>query len=347
MTAAFARRSPAAVALALATVYLVWGSTYLAIRVTDRTLPPLLMSSVRFLVAGAALYAFASRGRARPTAREWLAAAIVGAALLLVGNGGVAWAETRLDSGFAALIVAIIPLYVALMDRVFFGRRLSPAAVVGLVIGFGGVALLVRPGGGNNVGVALILVATTSAWAAGSLYARGAPLPSSPLLSASMQMLAASVFLGIAGLVAGEANDVHADSFAAKPLIAFAYLVLIGSLIAFSAYAWLLKNVRISVVATYAFVNPVVAVALGTVFLNEAIGWTTVVAGAAIVTAVVLIVTARPAKQQRYPEVDEELQSTTGQAPLGGGVSRRNRARAGALRAWRRALPAGARQGPG
>jgi hypothetical protein len=191
VTAAFARRSPAAVAIALGTVYLVWGSTYLAIRVTDRTLPPLLMSSVRFLIAGAALYAFASRGRARPTRREWLAAAIVGAALLLVGNGGVAWAETRLDSGFAALIVAIIPLYVALFDRAFFGRRLSTAAVVGLVIGFAGVALLVRPGGGTNVGVALALVATTSAWAAGSLYARGAPLPSSPLLSAAMQMLAA------------------------------------------------------------------------------------------------------------------------------------------------------------
>ena len=328
--------------LALATVYLVWGSTYLAIRVTDRTMPPLLMSSVRFLIAGTALYAFASRGRARPTAREWRAAALVGAALLLVGNGGVAWAETRLDSGFAALIVAIIPLYVALFDRLFFGRRLSTSAVVGLVIGFAGVALLVRPGG-NNVGVALILLATTSAWAAGSLYARGAPLPASPLLSAAMQMLAAGVFLGIAGLVGGEANDIHADSFAAKPLIAFTYLVLVGSLIAFSAYAWLLKNVRISVVATYAFVNPVVAVALGTVFLNEKIGWTTVVAGGAIVLAVVLIVTAK----QRYPEADEELQSETAEAPLGGGVSRRSRARAGALRAWRRALPAGARPGPG
>src|SRR6266511_2280918 len=119
------------------------------------------------VVAGAALYAFASRGRARPTLHEWGAAAIVGAALVLVGNGGVAWAETRLDSGFAALIVAIIPLYVALMDRAVFGRRLFPAAIVGLVIGFAGVALLVRPGGGGNVGVALALVATTSAWAAG------------------------------------------------------------------------------------------------------------------------------------------------------------------------------------
>jgi drug/metabolite transporter (DMT)-like permease len=343
VTAAFARRSPAAVALALATVYLVWGSTYLAIRVTDRTLPPLLMSSVRFLIAGTALYVFASRGRARPTRREWAAAAIVGAALLLVGNGGVAWAETRLDSGFAALIVAIIPLYVALFDRLFFGRRLSPAAIAGLVIGFAGVAMLVRPGGGNNIGVALILVATTSAWAAGSLYARGAPLPNSPLQSAAMQMLAAALFLGIAGLAAGEANDVHASSFSTKPLIAFAYLVVVGSLIAFSAYAWLLKNVRISVVATYAFVNPVVAVALGTLFLGETIGWSTILAGAAIVTAVVLIVTAK----QRYPGTDEELQSETAEAPLGGAVPRRGRARAGALRARRRALPAGARQGSG
>jgi drug/metabolite transporter (DMT)-like permease len=342
VTAAFARRSPAAVALALGTVYLVWGSTYLAIRVTDRTLPPLLMSSVRFLIAGAALYAFAARGRARPTRREWIAAAITGAALLLVGNGGVAWAETRLDSGFAALIVAIIPLYVALFDWAFFGRRLSPVAIAGLVVGFAGVALLVRPGGGNNVGVALALVATTSAWAAGSLYARGAPLPSSPLLSAAMQMLAAAVFLGVAGLAAGEANDVHTSSFTLKPLLAFAYLVVVGSLIAFSAYAWL-KNVRISVVATYAFVNPVVAVALGTLFLGESIGWSTVVAGMAIVTAVVLIVTAK----QRYPEEHEELQSETAEAPLGGAVSRRDRAGLGALRAGRRALSAGARHGSG
>jgi drug/metabolite transporter (DMT)-like permease len=343
VTAAFARRSPAAVAIALATVYLVWGSTYLAIRVTDRTMPPFLMSSVRFLIAGVALYVFASRGRARPTLREWLAAAIVGAALLLVGNGGVAWAETRLDSGFAALIVAVIPLYVALMDRAFFGRRLSTPAIVGLVIGFGGVAALVRPGGGGHVTTALILLVTTSAWAAGSLYARGAPLPTSPLQSAAMQMLAASVFLGITGLVAGEASQVHAESFGTKPLIAFAYLVVFGSLIAFSAYAWLLKNVRISTVATYAFVNPVVAVALGAMFLGEQITATTVFAGAAIVLAVVLIVTAK----QRYPGSDEDVQLEASPAPVGRGVSRRDRARAGAVRAWRRALPAGARGGTG
>jgi len=310
MTAAFARRSPAAVVAALATVYLVWGSTYLAIRVTDRTMPPFLMSSVRFLVAGVALYLFASRGPARPTLRQWGAAAIVGAALLLVGNGGVAWAETRLESGLAALIVAIIPLWVALMDRAFFGRRLSPAAIAGLVVGFGGVALLVRPGGDGDVTAAIALLVTTSAWAGGSLYARGADLPDSPLLAASMQMLTASVFLGVTGLVTGEASGIHADSFAAKPVIAFVYLVVFGSLIAFSAYAWLLKNVRISTVSTYAFVNPVVAVALGGLFLGEAISLTMVVAGVAIVLAVILIVTARtPAPRQAAEQLPEPLKA--------------------------------------
>ena len=309
MTAAFARRSPAAVAAALATIYLVWGSTYLAIRVTDRTMPPLLMSSVRFLIAGTALYAFASRGRARPTLREWMAAGIVGAALLCVGNGGVAWVETRLESGLAALIVAIIPLWFAVMDRAFFGRRLSAPAIAGLVVGFAGVALLVRPGGGGSVLPMLALVVTTAAWAGGSLYARGAVLPASPLLSASMQMLAASAFLAVAGLAKGETRAIHTDTFSTKPVIAFVYLVLVGSLIAFSAYAWLLKNVRVSVVSTYAFVNPVIAVALGTVFLNEAIGWSTVAAGAAIVVAVVLIVTARAPKQRASGEVSEPLKA--------------------------------------
>jgi len=293
VTAAFARRSPAAVAVALATVYVVWGSTYLAMRITDRSMPPLLMSSARFLIAGSVLYALTARGR-RPSWREWRAAAIVGALLLGVGNAGVAWAETRLPSGLAALIVAVIPLYVAVFDWAIFGRRLSLTAVIGLVVGFAGVALLVRPGGTSHTGVALVLLGTTSAWASGSLYARGAPLPKNPLVSASMQMLCAGVLLAIAGAIGGEVNDVHRSSFGLEALLAVAYLVVFGSLAAFSAYAWLIKNVRISIVATYAFVNPVVAVMLGAIFLGEAITTPIVAAGVAIVVAVVLIVTAKP-----------------------------------------------------
>jgi drug/metabolite transporter (DMT)-like permease len=292
VTAAFSRRSPAAIALALGTVYVVWGSTYLAIRITDRTMPPLLMSGARFAVAGVILYLLTRRA-GKPSLREWLAAALVGAALLGVGNAGVAWAETRLDSGLAALIVAVIPLYVALLDRIVFGRKLSALAVSGLLAGFGGVALLVRPGGTGDVVAALILLGTTFAWAAGSLYARGAPLPANPLRAASMQMLTASVLLVIGGVVRGELGDVHRDSFGAEPLLAFAYLIVFGSLVAFSAYAWLLKNVRISVVATYAFVNPVVAVALGALFLGEVITTTMLIAGGAVVVAVILIVCAK------------------------------------------------------
>lgn len=295
MTAAFARRSPAAVAVALATVYVVWGSTYLAIRITDRTQPPLLMSSVRFLIAGAALYVFAARQGPRPTWREWRSAAIVGGALLVVGNGGVAWAETRISSGLAALLVAMMPLWMAVLDRVVLGRRLSGLGVVGLAIGFGGVAVLVSPGGGAGAIPAGVLAITTLSWAAGSLYARDAALPSRPLVSAAMQMLCASPLLAVSGLIGGEASRVHADAFSAKPLFAFTYLVLVGSLIGFTAYAWLLRNVRTSVVSTYAYVNPIVAVALGSIFLNEAIGVATLLAGGAIVLAVVLIVRARSA----------------------------------------------------
>jgi drug/metabolite transporter (DMT)-like permease len=279
--------------VALATVYLVWGSTYLAMRITDRSMPPLLMSSARFLIAGTILYVLTARG-VRPSWREWRAAAIAGGLLLAIGNAGVAWAETRLNSGLAALIVAVIPLYVALFDRVAFGRRLAMPAVIGLIVGFAGVALLVRPGGTSHAGVALALLGTTSAWATGSLYARGAPLPKNPLVSASMQMLCAGVLLALAGSIHGEIGQVHHEAFRAEPLLAFAYLIVFGSLAAFSAYAWLIKNVRISVVATYAFVNPVVAVVLGAIFLGEAITLPILGAGAAIVVAVVLIVTARP-----------------------------------------------------
>ena len=278
--------------VALATVYLVWGSTYLAMRITDRSMPPLLMSSARFLLAGTILYALTARG-ARPSWREWRAAAIAGGLLLAIGNAGVAWAETRLESGLAALIVAVIPLYVALFDRVVFGRRLALPAVLGLIVGFAGVALLVRPGGTSHPGVALALLGTTSAWAVGSLYARGAPLPKNPLVSASMQMLCAGVLLAAAGSIRGEIGQVHQEAFRVEPLLAFAYLIVFGSLAAFSAYAWLIKSVRISVVATYAFVNPVVAVLLGAIFLSEAITAPILAAGAAIVVAVVLIVTAR------------------------------------------------------
>jgi drug/metabolite transporter (DMT)-like permease len=275
---------------ALATVYVVWGSTYLAIMLAIRTLPPLLMSSARFLLAGALMLPL-MRGAGRIGLRHWLSAAVAGGAMLVAGNGGITWAEERVDSGVAALLVATMPLWLALLDRIVYGTRLSGAAVVGLTIGLGGVALLVGPGaGGVDLvgGIACVLAA--AAWAAGSLYWRSAPQPTTPLAAAGMQMLAGGALLGILGLALGEAGDVHPARISLESALGLAYLVVFGSVLAYTAYAWLLKSSPIGIVSTYAYVNPVVAVLLGAAFLGEPLGPRTLAAGVAIVASVVLIV---------------------------------------------------------
>jgi len=220
------------VALALATVYVVWGSTYFGIAVGIRTLPPFTMLALRFLIAGALLYLWARpRSRQRPTARQWLAAAVSGGLLLLVGTGGVAWAEQRLDTGVVALVVAVVPLWLALLDR----QRLSWPALLGLAVGFAGVALLVGPGT-HFSWVALVVVFTSLGWAAGSLYSRTAPQPAEPVLGAAMQMLAGGALLALVGAASGELAHVRSPSLASVGAIV--YLVVIGSLLAFSAYTW-------------------------------------------------------------------------------------------------------------
>jgi drug/metabolite transporter (DMT)-like permease len=293
--------SPGAVWAALTTVYVVWGSTYLGIMVAIETLPPFLMSAARFLVAGAILYAFAvrrgDRTGDRPTPRQWVAAGVVGAALLLLGNGGVAWSETRIDSGIAALLVATIPLWMALLDRLFFGGRMAPAAVLGLVVGLGGVALLVGPGGEGGIDLlgAVACLGAALAWAWGSLYARGASLPARPLVGAGMQMLVGGVLLAVLGVATGELGQLDLAAVSLRSLVAVAYLVVIGSLVTYSAYVWLLKAAPTALVSTYAYVNPVVAVALGALFLSEPVTPRMLLAGLAIVASVALIVTARTA----------------------------------------------------
>ena len=274
---------------ALATLYVVWGSTYLGIMLAIRTLPPFLMSSARFLVAGAFLFALSPRRRV--SLRAWAAALAAGGALLTIGNGGITWAEQRVDSGVAALLVATMPLWLALFDRLVFGRRLAAAGWIGLLVGLGGVALLVSPGGGGtDLLGGLACVGCAVSWAAGTLYVRRAPLPSQPGLASGMQMLAGGVLLAVAGLAAGEAGDVHLSQVSAESLLALAYLVVVGSIVAFSCFQWLLHNAPISIVSTYAYVNPVVAVLLGAAFLGEPLTMRTLVAGAAIVVSVVLIV---------------------------------------------------------
>ena len=279
---------------ALAVVYVVWGSTYLAIDLAIETLPPFLMLSARFLAAGAILYAIAFRGAERPRLVHWRSALVIGAALLLLGNGGVAFAVQRVDTGIVALIVGSVPLWMALLDRVFYGQRLAPTAVVGLILGFGGIAFLARPTGDGSVAGMIVVLLGSLAWAAGSLYSRKAPLPASPFQGAALQMLAGAAALGIFGVATGEVGAFDVGAVSTTSLVAFVYLVTIGSLIGFSAYIWLLKAAPTHLVGTYAYVNPVVAVLLGTLWLGEPITLTTIIGGAAIILAVALIVSARP-----------------------------------------------------
>lgn len=284
---------------ALATIYVVWGSTFLAIAVAVRDLPPFLSMALRHLVAGALLFAWVwhrRQGRLHLGRREWGAAFIFGGALFLVGHGGLAWAQQDVPSGVAALLVGTIPLWFAILARVAFGERLGRRALVGLVLGFAGLALLVDPSGEEGakpIGV-LVIAFSAFAWAAGSLWSRRLPLPQDTLLAAAMGMLAGGTLLAVVSGLGGEFDDAR---FTADALAAIGYMVVVGSLIGFSAYVWLLKVAPASTVSTYAYVNPVIAVILGWAFNDEVISGRTLLAGAAIVVGVALMVSRKPEQE--------------------------------------------------
>ena len=294
------------VALGLATVYLVWGSTYLAIRFAVETLPPFLMAGTRFLVAGAILYGWRrAAGFPRPSVAQWRAAAVVGGLMLLVGNGGVTWAEQWVESGTAALMVASVPLWMVLLDWARPGGRPPRRSVwAGILVGLLGVGLLF--GGPEldpryTLGWAALLVASIS-WAAGSLYSRAAVLPA-PLLATGMQMLAGGGMLLAFGVATGELGAIDPATVTLKALLALGYLIVAGSLIGYSAYVWLLRVTTPAVASTYAFVNPVVAVFLGWLLADERITLRIVAASTVIVGGVALITVARarrrpPARSQ-------------------------------------------------
>jgi drug/metabolite transporter (DMT)-like permease len=291
--------SPARIWAALLTVYIVWGSTYLGILLAIRTIPVFLMAAIRFLIAGVLLYAWSiRRGNTtdRPTGRQWVAAAVVGAALFLGGNGLLSWAELRVDTGTSSLVIATVPLWMAILDRLFFGQQLGQTTVVGLVVGLAGAALLAGPTGPGHIDPlgAAVLIGAALAWTMGSLYSRSTALPRRPLLGASMEMLTGGALLALLGLSLGEAGQLRNVSLTSG--LALVYLIVFGSLIAFSAYTWLLRVAPTSLVSTYAYVNPVVAVFLGWAIESEPIGVRTVVAGAMILVAVALIIGVRPAR---------------------------------------------------
>jgi drug/metabolite transporter (DMT)-like permease len=278
--------------LCLGIVYVVWGSTYLAIRIAVETMPPLLMGAARFSTAGVLLYAVA-RMRGAPSVRtlsgKQLASCwLVGSLLAAGGNGVVNVAEQYIPSSLAALVIASVPLWVVVMRRVT-GDAVARLTLVSVAIGFCGVALLLLPGGarelGKPIGFALVVFAAFS-WALGSFSSRKVPLPGNALLSTAVQMFCGGLTLLAAGLVTGETSDVHADRFSLDSLLAFAYLILIGSLIAYTAYVWLLQNAPISRVATYAYVNPVIAIFLGWSIKSEHVTATMLVGAAVIICSV-------------------------------------------------------------
>ena len=297
--------------LALATVYVVWGSTYLAIRVMVETLPPLLAAGFRFALAGALLYAWVYFRRGSAAARisrgELGAAFVVGVLLIVGGNGLVTVAEEEVPSGLAALLVAATPLFMILL-RVSFRERVPGTTWIGVAGGFVGVAILVLPGDrpeGAPLGWSLVVVLAALLWACGSFTSGRVRLPSDLLASTAVQMLCGGFFMLIAGVAVGEVSEVHFSQISLESGASLLYLITVGSLAAFTAYVWLLQNVSLGVVSTYAYVNPVIAVVLGWAILSEELTTPVLVGSAVIVAAVWLVVTStaerRPANAQPRP----------------------------------------------
>jgi len=283
--------------LAMAIVYLVWGSTFIAIDVAIDTMPPMTMMGVRFALAGGALYLWASRQGDRvgdrPSLRQWGGSTVTGGAMLFGGTGLVAFAMVWIGSGTAALMIATVPVWLALFARAAFGDRLAIRAWIGLGIGLVGVGLLVDPNGGQLGGMLLAMLGAM-AWAAGSLRSRVASAPSRPMVAAAMEMLGASVIFLLVGIALGEPARIDLAGITPIAWGSLAYLVTAGSIIAFAAYRWLLANVSTSLIGTHAYINPMVAVVLAWAILGDRISGRTMVAGAVILVSVVLVITGRP-----------------------------------------------------
>jgi drug/metabolite transporter (DMT)-like permease len=302
---------------AFAAVYVIWGSTYLAIRVGVETVPPLMLAGLRHFTVGVLLYPFLRwKTGVRPTAIHWKTAAVTGCLLLFVGNGGVSWAEQTVPSGITAVLVAMVSFWLVIVDWLRpGGHRPVPKVLFGLVLGFAGVALLVGAahlgvhlGGSERVdlrGVAVLVIACF-AWACGSIYSKhgGMPtnIPSSALLGVAMQSLAGGFVLLFAGLLSGEFHRFHFAAVSWRSWTALAYLVMFGSGIGFTAYLYILQKSTAARVATYALVNPVVALFLGWLVADEVISLRTIVAAVVILTAVILVITAPHRLQERIQE---------------------------------------------
>jgi drug/metabolite transporter (DMT)-like permease len=281
------------IAVAFFAVYVFWGMTYLAMRVAVEAIPPYLMAGTRFVLAGTLLFVWARRrGDPAPGIRQWRAAAMVGGFLLLGGNASVAWAEQRVPSGLAALLIGVMPIWMVGLEWVRRGLSPSKQVVAGLLLGALGVALLVLPQGeGNGIDLlgAGVLILAAASWAWGSVISKSAPLPKSPFLATSMEMIAGGILCLLVAAVSGEFREFNLSQVSSQAALAWLYLVVFGSLVAFTAYIWLLGVTSIAKVGTYAYVNPIVAVLLGWAVLGEPVTLRTMGAAAVILLGVALV----------------------------------------------------------
>lgn len=293
----------------LLAIYLIWGSTYLAIRFAIETIPPFLMAALRFLIPGIFLYFWRrAAGDPKPTRLEWKSTIIIGLLLLVGGNGLVTWAEQFIPSGVAALIIGSVPLWIILINFIKpEGRHLDKFVVIGVILGFLGILLLIGPSQLKNsseyidpIGIIAILSAAIF-WAAGSLYGRDAPMPASPMLSTGMEFLAGGIGLVFMGGLSGEFSQFKFSSISSSSILSLLYLIVFGSLIGFVAYTWLLRNAPISLVSTYAYVNPLIAILIGNRLAQETLNLRIFTAAVIIIFSVFIINTTilknSPAKQ--------------------------------------------------
>ncbi|WP_242772283.1 drug/metabolite exporter YedA [Brevibacillus parabrevis] len=284
------------VVIALLSVYIFWGGTYLGMKVAIETIPPFIMAGIRFFVAGTVLYVLARlKGEQHPSVAEWKGAGIVGALLLLGGNGLVAWAEQKVPSAIASLLVATVPLWILAFNWLG-GNKKRPAlgVLAGVLLGFSGIAVLVLNTGGANsqnmdtIGMIALLIASVS-WSIGSLYSRRAKLPASPLQSTAAQMMVGGALLIFVSFFLDDWTKLHLSELSVRSTLALGYLIVFGSIISYTAYIWLLKNADPAWVSTYAFVNPIVAVFLGWFLANERLSPHAWAAAIIIVVAVMMI----------------------------------------------------------
>jgi drug/metabolite transporter (DMT)-like permease len=294
-----AQTSPGLLAAGLATIYVVWGTTYLGIRVGVETIPPFFLSGVRYMLAGSLLFAWvALRGGLRqgwPSRRMWLSALITGTGLVAFGNGALSWGEQYLASGSAAIFIATVPLWMTVMARVFQSEAIQPMAAAGLGLGLAGLLVLVGPAafsGGPLIAMLACLLAALG-WAAATVYSRSAPFPNNPFQVAGMQMFVGGVVVFLFSLASGDAARFQLAAVSLRSELAFVYLLFIGAILGFGVFIWLVKVAPLPLVATYAYINPVVAVVLGHFLLGEQVTVRTILGGGVVIVGVGLIVASQ------------------------------------------------------